>query len=570
MDEEKKDQPQQPSAEQPEESPPPKATVMSKSYWRRLRNWYLFNRKWTIPATAVLILLLLVAVPWTRYKAAGIVVKKNFTVEVLDSTSRTPVSDATVRVGSLSSHTDGNGRATLRLSAGNHAVLISKKYYKERQANVLVPILSQKSTPAIEVEATGRQAKIVVKNLITQKPLGDVDIKVADINAKTDKDGEAVVVLPVGTDEQKATLGLKGYNDSAVTIEVSSLEVIENNFALTPAGKVYFLSKRTGKLDLMKANLDGTEAKVVLAGTGSERDYDTALLPSPNWKYVALVARRSTAYPTPQLYVLSTAEDKLLDVDNGDVDVSLVGWSGDNLIYTISRRDLPEWQTGKDKLKSYDAGSGKSTLLDQISATGDAAASAYEYYAFTMVSGENVVYSKSWFPSDEAMADELLNAKKSSLSIILSSGQGYKPVATFDARDNIQYSRHSPSAVYIWQQAGDAANFFNYTVGSSAPKSIAINEESFYDSYRIFYLSPSGKKSLWAESRDGKYTIFVADANGLNPATIASLTQYNAHSWFNDEYILTTRKDSELHIMNAGGGEPVKITDFQPTTYSGY
>ncbi len=565
MDEEQKAQTEEQPVEQPEESPPPKPEVMSKSRWQRLRNWYLARKKWTIPVTVVLIVLILAAVPWTRYKAAGIVVKKNFTVEILDSTSRSPVSGATVKVGSASSQTDGNGRATLRLSAGNHAVLITKKYYKELRANILVPILSQKNTPAIEVDATGRQAKIIVKNLISQKTLGDVNIKIADITAKTDKNGEAIVVLPVGEEEQKATLALEGYNDSGITVKVSSTEVLENNFNLTPAGKVYFISKRTGKLDLMRANLDGTEAKVVLAGTGSERDYDTVLLPSPNWKYVALIARRSTAYSTPQLYVLSTADDKLLDVDKNEADISLAGWSGDNLIYSISRRDLPQWQTGREKLKSYHAATGKSTLLDQCTATGDATASAYEYYGFIMVSGENVVYGKGWYAPDES-ADDLLGGKKASLSTILANGQAYKQIASYEVIDTIQYSKHSPSAVYVWQKTANEDKFFDYTAGSAAPKIVNLDSEAFYESNRAFYLSPSGKKSIWAESRDGKYTIFVGGANGLNPTTIASLIEYDAYGWFNDDYILVTKDGSELHIMSAEGGKPVKITDFQPTT----
>lgn len=572
MDEEQKEQPtsEEQISGQPEESKPPKAIVMSKSRWQRFRNWYVSRKKWTIPATVFLILLIFAAVPWTRYKAVGVVVKKNFTVEILDSTSRAPVSDATVRAGPVSSQTDGNGRAILRLSVGNQSILISKKYYKEQRAEILVPILSQKTTRTIEVDATGRQVKIVVKNLITQKTLGDVDIKVSDITAKTDKNGEAIVVLPVGAKEQKATLELEGYNESEVTLKISNIEVLENNFTLTPAGKVYFISKRTGKLDLMKANLDGSDAKVVVSGTGNERDYETVLLPSPNWKYIALIARRTTAYPTPQLFILSTQNDELLDIDNGNADIGLVSWSGDNLIYTVSRRDMPKWQTGKEKLKSYSASSGKITLLDQNAASGDATASANEYYAFVMVGGENVVYSKGWSPSDDIKADELLNGKKSSISIILASGQGYKQVANYDAKDNIQYSRHRPSAVYIWQQTGSSDNFFDYAVGSAAPKTVSINEETFYGSYQKFYTAPSGKKALWAESRDGKYSLFVSDSSGQNSSAIASLIEFDAYGWFNDEYILVTKGGSELHIMGANGGKPVKITDFQPTTSIGY
>ncbi|MBI2007802.1 hypothetical protein HYS85_00995 [Candidatus Saccharibacteria bacterium] len=578
MDDEQKPQistgPQQieSTLQQPAEPQPAKKIPIGGSRWQRFRNWYGSRKKWAIPATVLLVLLILAAVPWSRYKAAGLVVKKDFTIEILDSTSRSPVSGATVSAGSISSQTDGNGRAALRLSAGHHSILISKKYYEAERASVLVPILSQKSTPAIEVDATGRQVKIIVKNLISQKILGDVDIKVADITAKTDKNGEAIVVLPVGTPEQKATLGLAGYNNLEVTVKISSSEVLVNNFALTPAGKIYFISKRTGKLDLMKANLDGSEAKVVVAATGKERDYDTVLLPSPDWKYVALLARRTTTYPTPQLYILSTEDDELLGVDNSDADFSLAGWSGNNLIYTVIRSDLPEWRTGRDKLKSYNASTGKITLLNQNSAVGDSITSAYEYYTFVVISGENIIYAKNWtlvYDDESGYPESLVGGKKHTLSAISAAGQGYKQIASYELNQELQYSRHSPTSFFIWQRF-DEEKFYDYAIGAAAPKSVSIDSDEFYDAYKTFYVSPSGKKALWAEARDGKFTIFVGDTNGLNAKTVASLEQYDAYGWFNDDYILVAKDGSELHIMSAEGSKPVKITDFQPTAYTGY
>lgn len=578
MDPEQNQQPQvetkaeAPALEQITEPQPAKKTPIASSRWQRFRGWYGSHKKYVIPATVLLILLILVAVPWSRYKAAGIVLKKNFTIEILDASSRSPVSGATVSTGSASSQTDGNGRATLHLSAGSQSLLISKKYYREQRAKILVPILSQKTTPAIAVEATGRQVKIVVKNLITHKTLGDVDIKIADITAKTDKNGEAVIVLPPGTEEQKATLGLEGYSAAEVSVKISAAEVLENNFNLTPAGKVYFMSKRTGKLDLMKANLDGSEAKVVAAATGKERDYDTVLLPSPNWKYVALFARRTTSYPTPQIYILSTEDDELLGVDNSSADYTLYGWSGDNLIYTVSRSDLPEWQTGRDKLKSYNAATGKITLLNQNSAVGDSNTSAYEYYTFVMVSGEDVIYAKNWtlvYDEESGYPEALVAGKKNTLSVISASGQGSKQITSYELNPEIQYSRHSPRGFYIWQDY-DEDKFYDYTVGSAAPKAVSLDTDEFYDAYKTFYVSPSGKKALWAEARDGKFTIFVSDAEGLNAKTIASLDKFNVYGWYNDDYVLVTKDDSELYIMGAEGGKPVKITDFHPTAYSGY
>ncbi|HSX18474.1 MAG TPA: hypothetical protein VLE51_03915 [Candidatus Saccharimonadales bacterium] len=544
---------------------------ISAAHWQRFKDWYGSNKKWSIPATILLLVILLVLVPWTRYKVAGLVIKKNFTIEVMDATSRTPVSGATISIGSENSQTDGNGRAALHLSSGHHAVSVSKKYYQDRRADVLVPILSQKSTPAIGLTATGRQVKIVVKDLINQKVLSDVDIKIADTTAKTDKNGTAIVVVPPDESTQKATLSMDGYNDSSVTVKVGDSKVLENDFMLTPTGKVYFISKRTGKLDLMKANLDGSGAEVVVAGTGNEHDYDTKLLPSTDWKYVAFVAQRSATDPTPQLYILATADDKLLSVDSGNAIFTLKGWAGDNLIYFVSRNDVQTWQSGKDRLKSYDASSGKTTLLDQSAATGDSSASAYEFYALVTISGNNIIYGKNWTQVYGTTSPSgLIDGKQDTLATISANGQGHKVLANYDANDNVQYAQHSSVGIYIWQQTDPSSDkFFDYTVGSAAPKDINLNSDQFYQNYPQYFVSPSGKQTFWAENRDGKNTLFVGDYTGSNSSNIASLSDYSPYGWFSDDYLLVSKSNSELYIMGTKGGKAIKITDYQQTGYPG-
>lgn len=540
------------------------------SHLQRFKNWYKTDKAKSIPLTILVLILLIAAIPWTRYKAAGLVVKKNFSIVVLDADSHSPVSGAELSEGSLSTQTDGNGKAVLHLSAGHHTLLISKKYYQDRKADVLVPIFSQKSSPSLALTATGRQVKIVVKNLITQNNLAGVDITVADTSAKTDKNGVAIVVLPAGVSSQKANLSLDGYNDSDVTVKVSDSKVAENDFNLTPSGKIYFLSRRTGRLDLMKANLDGSGAQLAVAGTGNEQDYNTALLPSPDWKYAALVSKRNPTDPTPQLYMISAADDKLLSADSGNATFTLKGWAGDSLIYYVTRGDIQPWQAGKDKLKSYDATSGKTTLLDQTSATGDASASAYEYYALVTVSGNNVVYAKNWTQVYYSSPPGLLVGKQNSLSIIGADGQNHKLVANYDAGSNVQYAQHSPNAIYIWQQINSSDKFFDYSFGLAAPRVVNITSDQFYQAYPTYYSSPSGKQTFWAENRDGKNTLFLGDSSGSNPSTVATLSDYSPYGWFSDNYLLVTKGGSELLIMGAKAGQTVKITDYQPTGYHGY
>jgi len=562
-------EPQAPPAEEPVAGPETEQVsekpAAPGSHWRhlhRFKAWYGSHKKWSIPATIIILLAILGAVPFTRYHAAGLVLKKDFTIQVTDSVANTPVSGATVSDGTISTTADGSGKATLRgVKVGPHAFLISKKYYKDVRISAVVPILRQKTTPNILFVATGRQVKIKVINLISGKVLGAVEIQVAGTTAKTASDGTATAVLPADASTQKATLSLDGYNDASVSVKISNKDVAENDFKLTPAGKVYFLSKRTGSVDVMKANLDGTKAETVVAGTGNEEQGNTFLQQSPDGKYVALVAKRTTTDPTPQLYVLATADDKLLQADSGNAVFNMTGWVGDSLVYTVARQDLPAWQQGLNKLKSYDATNGKNTLLDQ-SAGSDASSGVNENYQTVMISGNNVIYGKTWSYTADATN---LTGKHASLQIIGIDGQNHQPITTYPATDIVQFIPRSPVALYISDETADLATttYFDYTAGGT-PKQVSLSGNQLYASSYFYFFSASGSQTFWSEPRDGKYALVLGDSNGASPKTIANLSDYSAYGWYTDNYLLVTKSASELYIMDTHGDPAIKVTDFQP------
>lgn len=543
-----------------------KTEKAGESRFKRLKHWYKTHKKISIPATLVLLLAVVAAIPWSRYQTAGLVYKKDFTLQLKDSTAKTPVSGAKVSIGRATAITDGDGKVTLSaVKVGNHKANISKKYYQDSQVNVLVPILNQKNTPSFSVVAIGRQTKVLVTNLINDDKLEGVEIEAAGTVAKTDKDGAATVVLPAGADKQKAKLKLSGYNPAEVEIEVSSSETGENTFKLTPAGRIYFMSKRTGKLDVMKVNLDGSDAKVAVSGTGSEQDDNTRLIQSPDGKHVALVARRSATEPTAQLYVLAAEDDKLTSADTGNAEFSLVGWSGSRLVYIVTRNDLAATAAGKSKLKSYDANSGRITSLDQTE-EGDPAVDARLRYDFVRLVGDTVVFAKTWFGNTTALA-----GKMDSFNIIGAGGGNHKTVATYDTAANfMSYSQHSPVGFYIRQsvQASGEEKFFDYTIGAT-PKPMNINITQFYEDNYSYLFSPSGRQSLWSEVRDGENAFLVADSSGMNPKVVESLDGFSPESWFTDQYLLLSFKSRELYIMSAKGGVALKVTNYQ-STYTFY
>ena len=570
------------SEKEPEAKPakgPKPASGFSR--WQRFRGWYMAHKKWSIPLSVLAALLLLLAIPATRYPLAGLVLKKNFTLQVTDRTTNTPVSGATVSSGSTSVLTDGNGKANLRLAVGRHSVSIVKKYYQDRRADVLVPILGQKTPPVIAAQATGRQVKVMVKNTVSNKTLANVDIKVLDITAKTDKDGKATIVLPAGVASQKASLSLNGYNSADVTIKVSDTAVAENNFTITPTGKVYFLSKQSGKIDVVKANLDGTARETVLAGTGREDNQNTVLLASRDWKYLALLSRRDS--DLDKLYMIETSSDKIIAIDEGNATFDLIGWSDAHFIYQVNRRGYQQWQPKQYALKSYDAVVKQIALLDETDASGNTILDAkFENFNGAHIVGQRLVCAKSWyFNSDDDIAN---NNQLGIYSISVAGTGGRATHKTIDYQaDSSTYEQsflYRPDQVYFQIiEKGAEAKYYVYANNQVSEKSSIKDQFDDYingGQYNTYLQSPSDNVTFWSESRDGKNTLFVGDGQGANQKEIAKLSDYQTYGWYTEDYLLVSKDGSELYILGKDGikkdSEALKIMDYHKPamSYMGY
>lgn len=546
---------------------------------QHLKNWYMDRKKWTIPASLLLFIIILAAVPFTRYGLAGIVLKKNFTVQVFDSETNTPVSGAAVSLGSKTTQTNSVGKAVLpNVNVGNHMVTITKKYYADGHASVVTPIFKGKNLPTVKLQATGRQAQITVKDLVSLAALANVNVKVAGTSAKTDNKGQATVVLPTGSATQKATLGLSGYNDDSVTIKVSDTKIENNEFSLTPAGKIYFLSKLSGKIDVVKTNLDGGGRQTVLAGTGNEDDHATVLLAARDWKYLALLARRAGSSAT--LYLIDTSDDSLSVIDEGSADFNLAGWAGYNFIYTVTRNNVQLWQPGRQALKSYSAPNKKITLLDQTTASGtgqfDYITSLIgEVYAY----GDQVLYIDNWTSAYNAPAGSLAS-KQATLSLIKPDGASKRTIRSFglapgaQALDVTLEDRiETPNQVDLKFSDGTKDNFYIYASGQVKDDPGKTLDNFYTEVYPTYLQSPAGTQTFWSESRDGKNTLFIGDQNGENGKQIAALSDYFTYGWYSDNYLLVSKNSSELYITSrATIKNPVKISDYHKPlqSFNGY
>jgi len=514
----------------------------------KLRQAYLSKKKLTIPLSIVALVGLLILVPLTRYPLLGTVISRNYSIVVDDSQTGKPVSSAIVSVAGKIAKTDANGKARLKLKVGNNTLNINKKYYKDISTRVLVP-LTGSSTYVYKVEATGRQVPVVIKDKVGGQVLANATITASGTEAKTDKDGKAIIVLPANKSKIEATVTAENFNVTKVTITVTDKEVSGNTFKIAPAGKLYFLSKLSGKIDVVKTDLDGSNRQTVLAGTGKEDDRGTVLLASRDWKYLALLAKRDSK--PAKLYLIDTSNDKLTTMDEGDATFSLVGWSGHTFVYQVDRNNIDYDQPKRQALKSYDAGSSRLQSLDQTE--------VYQYYSGKFLINGVVVFIKN---------------SSSGIYSVKIDGSDHKDLKTFaDSYSYVNGVADGTNKILFNASNYPDNSYYIYEDGKLTAKSDIADEFAKYQQNPITYLiSPSGGNTFWTEARDGKNALLIGDDNGANGKQIATLSELRQYGWYTDKYLLVSKKDSELHIMGREGGAPLKVTDYHKpdTIFYGY
>ncbi|HEY8999591.1 MAG TPA: hypothetical protein VIM53_04740 [Candidatus Saccharimonadales bacterium] len=549
--------------------------------FHRLLGFFGRHKVWSAVCGVVVVVAVLAAVPWTRYKIAGLFLKQTVTVAVVDSQTNAPVTSADVTLAGVSAKTDNHGDAKLHVRVGSSKVTVTKAYYQTKTFSTVVPILKPKHVVSASFISTGRQVPIVVLNKITGKPLENAEVKAASSEAKTNAKGQAIVVLPPNKATVAATISASGYNDAATTVQITTQAVAANTFSLTPSGKLYFLSNLSGKIDVVKTNLDGSARQTVLAGTGYEDPNNTSLLASRDWKYLALESVRTAgSNASAQLNLIDTTNgDKVTNIDEGaNVNFTLAGWDGDDFIYTVQRTNIPDWQSGKEAIKSFDATTGKITVLDQTTATNGDSELDYVSQQFGTVNiiGDHLVYATNWQVGYNVPV--LIYPKQAQLISVKPDGTGRTVIHSFMRATGmpesyslaIETEQYEPNALYVY--FNDAHNDFFYTYEDGALKpNTTLTQLSFYNNtYPTYLFSPSGNQTFWSVSADGKNNLLVGDDEGDNGKQIATLSDYDIYGWYTDNYLLVSKNSSELYIMPVAGGTPLKISDYYKPAQSFY
>ncbi len=546
----------------------PKPSTNKPSWKTKLSRLVRSKRLWVL---AIVVLIVLFALPTTRYKIVGLVIKKDVTIQVNDSQIAAPISNVSVQIGPSHFKTDANGRVRAKVSLGTTKLTIEKQYFKTKSQTLFVGFRAA-PTKKISLVATGRQVPIRAVNIISGKPVSGVEIRALDTTAKTNTKGEAVIILPTTATSFSASLIKTGFNTSKVNIQVTGQMVGANEFKLVPSGHVYFLSNRAGVIDVVKANLDGTGRQTVLPGTGHEEATSTNLLASRDWRYVALKARREGN--AASLYVIDTSTDKVTAFETSDYSFTPVGWYGHSFIYDVMRDSMPVWQPGRETLKSFDADNSQPNLLDQNQAEGSSSAYAYQSFNNVYLVGGLVVYNTQWSVYTATGASYDLTGKTDSIRVVQPNGQAKKDYQTFPASNVgfIQATQYKPTGIYygVYSSVDNKMAYYNYD-NQSVHSISSIDQSDLARDYPTYLISPSGSQTLWSELRDGRSTLLVGDNTGTVRKQITTSTNFSPYGWYGDSYLLVSQNNSQLFILPASSNQPkqpLKITDYYKPTKS--
>lgn len=551
-----------PTSEHEASVDPDKEIVIKKPVVRH--QWWK-QRKIIIPAGVVLLVVIILAIPFTRFLVLGWAWRENVTLTIVDSSSNTPVTDAAVSLAGKRAITNSLGKVTLTsVPIGYHTLKVEKTNYKTTDTPLTVDVFSASQNRQQAIVATGRPLAIKVVDRLTNKPVADATITDGKTMTfgRTDGEGRATVVIPVNKKELDVSVTAGKYR-----VLVTKLTLQSATLQLIPDGTLYFLSKQSGKIDVVKSGLDGSDRKVIVAGTGDENDQTTTLLASQDWKYLVLKAKRAPNKPE-SLFLIDTSNDSMKLLDEGNVNFSLIGWSGHRFIYHTARSESQYWRPKLTAIKSYDAEKGISVTLDENASdpASNNIAALYEIFGSYYILDNALVYTKYWVDIG-SMTESMHQGKQSIIVSIRPDGTNRKTVKSFNVANvsAIGSRLYTPQEVYY--QINDRSSPTKFTYGEYEGGSYKdAKQVDFGKVYPTFLMSPSGNGSFWYEERDGKNALFVGDKNAGGKQELVAKSELKPYGWLTDDYLLLQKKDSELYITTKeqlkAGAEPLKIGDY--------
>lgn len=523
------------------DKPPQTIGQKIKAFFKK---WW--NNKKARNATFVglfVLILILGVIPTTRYfilNTAGVRVKAS--VVVLDESTQQPLKNVSVSVGSASAETDDTGTAKLeKLKLGKNNVVIKKRAFAENSKTVTLG-LGSNPLGNVNLTPTGVQYTFLVKDYLSGKPIEKAEAVAGLASAYSDTEGKLVITIDKNDVDsvKEATIKAQNYRDEK---EALGEQEDEKTITMVSSHKHSFVTKRSGKYDLYRIDVDGKNEKLVLAGTGYEKE-DISLVPHSTANIVAYTASRENIRNTDGFLLSSLMIVSLDDEDATPKTISqseriqVLGWSGDKVIYVQVNEGESAADNKRHRLFAYDY------LTEDTKELASA-----NYFNDVLLANDVVYYAPS-------------QGKKSSIGMFGVKTDGTELKTIIDQETwNIYRTSYDTLTFAVGQQ------WYDYKLGEQSPT--PADGSPSEQKTRVYNNSPNKERSLWVDQRDGK-GVLIAYSTGNEKDTVLQTTSGLKYpvSWLGDKtvvYRINTDQETADFAVSIDGGEPKKISDVTNT-----
>jgi hypothetical protein len=505
--------------------------------------WNNPKARWATIVILVLALLATAIIPVSRYfvlNTAG--VRASTSVHVVDNSTKQPLKNVTVSVGLVSAVTDSSGNAKLnKVKLGSAKLTIKRRAFAPVERSITLG-LGSNPLGNFELIPTGTQYSFVLSDFMSGKPITKAEASTDSAEAQADDKGKIVLTVDGPSDgEIKVIIKADTYRDEVLTF--GATEKTDQVVQMVPSRKHAFISKRSGKYDLYSIDVDGKNEKLLLPGSGTERD-GIVVAPHPTDDLAAFVSTRDNVrnkdgYLLSTLSVIDTKTGEKKDIGQSE-QIQIVDWINDRLVYVQIAAGASANDPKRQRLMTYDIKSEEKKEIASTNYFNDVlSASGAIYYAPNSAYQNGTTFYR--VNADGTNRQALLN--KEVFNII-----------------RIQYDTLSLSVGQDW---------YSYKLGELQAGKISGAPASLKN--RLYRDSPDGSHSLWIDDRDGKSVLLnynlTGDKKDVTLRTQSGLN--NPTYWLNDSYVvyrIHTDQESADYVLNLAGGQPRKIRDVTNTS----
>jgi hypothetical protein len=520
------------------------------TFGERIRNFFMvwWFTPWARWGTILLVIGLLAGAgiwPVTRYMALNAVgIRSKVSLQVIDQSTLQPLKDVDIKLANQSAKTDKNGRVQLdHVRLGKTLLTVQKRAFAPINKKVTV---GWGSNPlgSFNLNPVGSQYAIVVTDFLSGKPVASAAASAGDADAQSDAEGIIKLTMEHGqTVNIDVEIMADGYRSEMIKLDLNSKHQIA--VKLVPARKAIFISKRSGKYDVYKVDVDGKNEQMLLAGTGNERD-DMALLPHPKDDVVAIVSTRDNKR-NKDGYLLSTLT--MIDLRNGAAwtvaqseQITLASWAGERLVYVQIAAGTSAANPNRQRLMAYNY---KQRDNKQLTST--------NYFNDVLVAAGKIYYA----PSSTYQAAGVSAA----LFRVNPDGSGKQQLLNQEVWNlfRTSYDKLLISVPNQW-----------YDLPLDASSATRLDSQPGSLASRVYIDSLDGKQSLWIDNRDGKGVLLLYDVGKKTDAIVRSQSGLSVPvRWISNNtiiYRVKTEQESADYALNLEGGDPVKVRDVTPTS----